>query len=488
MAKSTLLLDAHLNDLPARVRQGGAALRAGRAGLSTLPVPPWSCSTDHRAARHRTPHQGRQVPGREESRDLRVPRDPVVVKLPRFRGHLSSWGGEGVSAMPTRPPYAAEFRQQMVDLVRSGRAPEDLAREFEPSSQAIRTWVAQVGRDAGERSDGLRTEEREELRRLRRSAPAPERYWQRQRPGSRGRPDPGDLPGHERESGSRVATMARVLGVSPSGYYAWRRRPPSARARADAELRARVQAIHGRSRGTYGAPRIHAELTEGGVAVSRKRVARVMRSVGVAGVSRRRGPRTTRRNTQARPAPDRVERRFERAEPALDSPTSPTSRLYLAIVLDVFSRRVVGWAMAGHLRPRWWSRRWLAQRRPEAATKAASTLRWRLAAGNGASRYRWVRSAIASTMRWPRASSRPWSASCSTERRCQRTPKHGRRCSSSSRGGTTRGGVTPRSATGRHWSSTAPSGRRCGRCPACGRPSVGSRAAHGIHTAHRNQC
>ena len=65
----------------------------------------------------------------------------------------------------TRSPYAAEFRQQMVDLVRSGRAPEDLAREFEPSSQAIRTWVAQAGRDAGERSDGLRTEERDELRR-----------------------------------------------------------------------------------------------------------------------------------------------------------------------------------------------------------------------------------------------------------------------------------------------------------------------------------
>ena len=153
-----------------------------------------------------------------------------------------------------------------------------------------------------------------------------------------------------------VATMARVLGVSPSGYYAWRRRPPSARARADAELRARVQAIHGRSRGTYGAPRIHAELTEGGVAVSRKRVARVMRSVGVAGVSRRRGPRTTRRNAQARPAPDRVERRFEADAPnrlwVADITYVPTLAgfLYLAIVLDVFSRRVVGWAMAGHLR------------------------------------------------------------------------------------------------------------------------------------------
>ena len=154
----------------------------------------------------------------------------------------------------------------------------------------------------------------------------------------------------------RVATMARVLGVSPSGYYAWRRRPPSARARADAELRARVQAIHGRSRGTYGAPRIHAELTEGGVAVSRKRVARVMRSVGVAGVSRRRGPRTTRRNAQARPAPDRVKRRFEADAPnrlwVADITYVPTLAgfLYLAIVLDVFSRRVVGWAMAGHLR------------------------------------------------------------------------------------------------------------------------------------------
>ena len=68
----------------------------------------------------------------------------------------------------TRPPYPAAFRQQMVELVRSGRTPGELAREFEPSSQAIRTWVAQAARDGGERSDGLRTEEREEIRRLRR--------------------------------------------------------------------------------------------------------------------------------------------------------------------------------------------------------------------------------------------------------------------------------------------------------------------------------
>ena len=154
----------------------------------------------------------------------------------------------------------------------------------------------------------------------------------------------------------RIATMARVLGVSTSGYDAWRRRPPSARAQADADLTARVQAIHTRSRGTYGAPRVHAELAEAGVAVSRKRVARVMRAAGMAGVSRRRGPRTTHRDSPARPAPDLVERRFEAEAPnrlwVADITYVPTLAgfLYLAIVLDVFSRRVVGWAMAEHLR------------------------------------------------------------------------------------------------------------------------------------------
>ena len=154
----------------------------------------------------------------------------------------------------------------------------------------------------------------------------------------------------------RVATMARVLGVSPSGYYAWRRRTPSARARADAELTTRVREIHARSRGTYGVPRIHADLAADGVSVGRKRVARVMRAAGIAGVSRRRGPRTTRRAVRARPAPDRVERRFEADEPnrlwVADITYVPTLAgfLYLAIVLDVFSRRVVGWAMAAHLR------------------------------------------------------------------------------------------------------------------------------------------
>ena len=149
------------------------------------------------------------------------------------------------------------------------------------------------------------------------------------------------------------------------------------------------------------------------------------------------------------------------------SPTSPTSRPWPASCTWPSSSTCSAGASSvgpwrGIFAPRWWSRRWRwpwtnggRSRSSITPIKVASTPRWpsALAAGNGASRCRWVRSAIASIMRWPRASSRPWSASCSTERRCRRTPKHGQRCSSSSRGGTTRGGVTPRSATSRHWSS-----------------------------------
>ena len=154
----------------------------------------------------------------------------------------------------------------------------------------------------------------------------------------------------------RIATMARVLGVSPSGYYAWRNRERSARERSDEALSGRVREIHQRSRGIYGAPRIHAELAAQGTPVSRKRVARVMREAGLAGVSRRKGPRTTRRDPKARPAADLVERHFDADGPdrlwVADITYVPTAAgfVYLAVVLDVFSRRVVGWAMANHLR------------------------------------------------------------------------------------------------------------------------------------------
>ena len=153
-----------------------------------------------------------------------------------------------------------------------------------------------------------------------------------------------------------IATMCRLLGVSPAGYYAWRERPPSARAEADAVLTARIRAIHAASHGTYGAPRVHAELRAEGQRVGRKRVARLMRADGRAGVSRRKGVRTTRRGEEARPAPDLVERDFTAEQPdrlwVADITYVPTwaGFLYLAVVLDAFSRRVVGWSMATHLR------------------------------------------------------------------------------------------------------------------------------------------
>jgi putative transposase len=154
-----------------------------------------------------------------------------------------------------------------------------------------------------------------------------------------------------------VSLLCRVLGVSRAGYYAWAQRPSSTRARQDAALTARIRAIHERSRGTYGAPRVHAELRlDHGVQVGRKRVARLMRTAGLVGCHRRRGRGLTRRDPQAAPAPDLVERAFAADQPdrlwTADITYVPTwsGWLYLAVVLDVFSRRVVGWAMADHLR------------------------------------------------------------------------------------------------------------------------------------------
>ncbi len=163
----------------------------------------------------------------------------------------------------------------------------------------------------------------------------------------------------EREKASHaVLRLCRVLGVSASGYWAWRRRTPSRRARADEQLTRHIRAIHQASRGTYGAPRIQAELASTGTCCGRKRVARLMCRAGLSGCHRRRcRVRTTRRDPLAQPAPDLVERHFVATAPdqlwVADITAVPTVEedfLYLAVILDVFSRRVVGWSMTGHLR------------------------------------------------------------------------------------------------------------------------------------------
>ena len=145
--------------------------------------------------------------------------------------------------------------------------------------------------------------------------------------------------------------------MAHAGYYAWASRRPSARAVADAALLEQIRDIHARSRGTYGAPRVHAELRLGrDVRVGRKRVARLMRAAGIVGVHRRRRRGLTRRDPQAAPAPDLVERNFTPAAPdrlwVADITQQRTGEgwLYVAVVLDCFSRRIVGWSMAEHLR------------------------------------------------------------------------------------------------------------------------------------------
>ena len=145
-----------------------------------------------------------------------------------------------------------------------------------------------------------------------------------------------------------VRRMCGLLGVSPSGYYAWLRRSPSDREQADRALRDRIVDIHSRSRGTYGVPRVHAELAAEGVAVGRKRVARLMRQAHIQGVHRRRKVATTRRNPAQAAAPDLVCREFTASGPdriwVADITYIPTKAgfLYLAAVIDIWSRRVVG--------------------------------------------------------------------------------------------------------------------------------------------------
>src|SRR5262249_46222634 len=175
---------------------------------------------------------------------------------------------------------------------------------------------------------------------------------------SGGRFDPAEVFGFVKanQAVDKVTTMCRLLGVSASGYYAWLRRPRSQREQADAALLAQIRAIHQAWRGPSGAPRVYAELLATGRRVSRKRVARPMREAGLAGVSRRRRFCTTVHDGSARQAPDLVQRNFtaDRRDQlwVADITYIPTqsSFLYLAVVVDVWSRRVVGWAMATHLR------------------------------------------------------------------------------------------------------------------------------------------
>jgi putative transposase len=153
-----------------------------------------------------------------------------------------------------------------------------------------------------------------------------------------------------------VTALCRMLGVSKSGYYAWRSRPPSERRRRDALLIEKIRQIHSRSRETYGYPRVHAELRSLGVKCGRRRVARLMRAEGLWGRVRGKKRRTTRGDPRAAPAPDLLCGAFVAAQPnrvwLADITYIPTREgfLYLAFILDTHSRRIVGWSMDSHMR------------------------------------------------------------------------------------------------------------------------------------------
>ena len=173
-----------------------------------------------------------------------------------------------------------------------------------------------------------------------------------------------------------VQQMCRVLGVSRSGYYAWRSRPDSRRAQANQRLLVQIREEYQLSRKTYGSPRIHATLRRQGVRCSRKRVARLMRLDHIAARRARRYiPRTTQKDPNAIPAPNLLNQDFSSPAPdrkwVSDITYIDTAEgwLYLAVVLDLFSRRVVGWAMDEHMEASLVQQAWhmaVAQRCPSA--------------------------------------------------------------------------------------------------------------------------
>ena len=154
-----------------------------------------------------------------------------------------------------------------------------------------------------------------------------------------------------------VSTCCRVMRVSTSGFYAWRANPVRSKDLDDAYLSDTIVDIWTMSRRSYGSPRVHAELKLGqDVRCSRKRVERLMRQAGIYGIHRRRRGGCTRRDLGAEPSDDLVKRSFDPTEPdrlwVMDVTEHPTEngKAYLAVVLDAFSRRVVGWSIADHMR------------------------------------------------------------------------------------------------------------------------------------------
>ncbi|NJN70718.1 MAG: IS3 family transposase [Nitrospira sp.] len=260
-----------------------------------------------------------------------------------------------------RRRFTDEYKAEAVRLVRGGgMTVTQVARDLDLTESSLRNWIKQAEVDEGEGPRGAATSaELEELRRLRRE----NRELRMER----------EIPKKRRpflREGKRmryafilaekafypVAILCRVLEVSRSGFYAWLQRNPSRRELRDRQLRAEIAAIHKESRKTYGSPRVHAEFKARRVAVSRKRIARLMREAGITGRPIRPFRCTTDSAHEHPVAENLLDHQFEVTAPnqawAADITYVRTWEgwLYLAVVIDLFSRRVVGWALATHLR------------------------------------------------------------------------------------------------------------------------------------------
>ncbi len=263
-----------------------------------------------------------------------------------------------------------------------------------------------------------------------------------------------------------IAAMARVLGVSEPGYHAWRTRPPSAHANEDKMLLKRVRTVHASSRETYGSPRVPAELRADGERHGRKRIAPLMRGAGLTGASRRRkGVTTTHRDQEARPAPDLVDRDFTAAGPnrlwVTDITFVPTTNgfMYLAVVLDAWSRRIVGWSMANHVHTELVLDALdmaIGQRRPANVihhSDQGSTRHWSLAdvVWERACAPPWAWWATLTTTTCAKAFSRRWSANCWSTAGSHLKPRQRWPASASLKGGTNLSDSIPHWVADHRW-------------------------------------
>jgi putative transposase len=238
--------------------------------------------------------------------------------------------------------YTREFKEEAVRLAQtSGKPITQVARELSISDTSIHQWhkeLAQHGKDAFPGS-GHQTAVEEENRRLKRELERVQMKYQ-------------FIEQYKQEF--PVVVMCNVLGVSESGYYTWRKRPTCQRQREDAQLTQEIRQVFMTHQGRYGCPRIHRELRDQGRSCSRKRIARLMRKAALHAGRKRRRVLTTRRDPSHPVAPNLLKRDFTATEPnqkwVTDITYIPTIQgwLYLAVILDLYSRAVVGWSMSAH--------------------------------------------------------------------------------------------------------------------------------------------